>query len=73
MILSLLPQPRLRRRQPGDRHAERRAAHVVQADLVAEHHAGGVAAVFAADADLELACDAAALLDAHLHQAPTPS
>src|SRR5262245_2748387 len=34
----LLPrlQRRLRRRQPRDRHAERRAAHVIQPDLVAE-------------------------------------
>ena len=38
--------------QPGDRHPERRAGDVVQADLVEEVHRVGVAAVLAADADL---------------------
>src|SRR5688572_1332599 len=37
-----------------DRHPERRAAHVVEADLVAEVHGVGVAAVLAADAELEV-------------------
>src|SRR5438045_1899068 len=49
-----LAERRLGRRQPGDRHAEGRAAHVVHADLVAEMHAVGVAAVLAADADLQV-------------------
>src|SRR3989442_1666676 len=42
---------RLRRSQAGDRDAERAAAHVVEAQLVAELDAGGVAAVLAADAE----------------------
>ncbi len=50
--------------QTGDRHAERRATDVVQTDLVAEHHAGRVAAVLAADADLQVVPRFAALLDA---------
>src|SRR5438105_1769986 len=31
-LKSLLPQRRLCRRQPGDRHAEWRAAHIIQPD-----------------------------------------
>jgi len=55
-----LPQRRLRRRKPRDRHAERGARHVVEADLVAERDRGRVAAVLAADAELELRTDGAA-------------
>src|SRR5262249_5783706 len=45
---------RLGRRQPRHRHAEGRAADVVQPDLVAEGDAVRVAAVLATDADLQL-------------------
>ena len=50
------PTPRigLRRGQPGDRHPERRAGHVVEADLVEQRDRLGVAAVLAADAELEV-------------------
>src|SRR5690606_40471174 len=41
------------------------AAHVVEADLVAEVNACRVAAMLAADAELELAVHRAALLDRH--------
>ena len=44
----------LGRRQAGDRHPERRAAHVVQPDLVAERDRLGIAAVLAADAKLDV-------------------
>ena len=44
---------RLRRGEAGDRHAERRAAHVVEADLVEQRDRLRVAAVLAADAELE--------------------
>ena len=40
--------------EAGDRHAEGRAGDVVQPDLVAEGDRGRVAAVLAADADLEV-------------------
>ena len=43
----------LRRREPRDRHAERRARHVIELDLMAERDRSRVAAMFAADADLE--------------------
>src|SRR5579884_3452668 len=63
-----LPQRRLRRRQAGDRHAERRAAHVVQPDPVAELHRVRLAAVLAADADLQVRTRRPTLLHADLHQ-----
>src|SRR4051812_38048192 len=64
---------RLGGREAGDRHAEGRAAHVVHADLVAEVHAVGVAAVLAADADLQVLVvlrlpRLAALLDADVDE-----
>src|SRR5689334_22706178 len=49
----ILTQRRLRRRKPRDRHAERRARYVVQIHLVAERDRRRIAAVLAADADLE--------------------
>ena len=67
-------QRRLRRREPRDRHAVRRAAHVVEADLVEEVDRRRVAAVLAADAELEVGPRLAALLDAPSPRAgPTPS
>src|SRR5882724_752294 len=50
----LLSQRRLGRRQPCDRHTEWGAAHVVHADFVAEVDAVRVAAMLAADADLQV-------------------
>src|SRR6266700_6979717 len=54
--------------QARDRYAERRGADVVQADLMAELDAVGVATVFSADADLQFAASPAALFSAPLHQ-----
>src|SRR5207244_7804144 len=51
-----------------DRHAERRAGHVVEPDLVAEGDRGRIAAVLAADADLEPAPSLAPALDADAYQ-----
>src|SRR5205823_2504526 len=45
---------RLRRRDPGDRHAVRRAAHVVETGELEERDRVRVAAVLAADAQLEV-------------------
>ena len=47
------PQRRLRRREPGDGHAIGRAADVIEAGRLAEGDAGGVAAMLAANAELE--------------------
>ena len=57
-------QGRPGRRQPGDRDAERRARHVVQADLVEELDRGGVTAVLPAHPGLQGGLGGAALLDA---------
>ena len=54
--------------QTRHRHAERRATHVGQAEPVAELHAVRVAAVFAADAELDVGAGAAAFFDGDLHQ-----
>src|SRR5436305_15253870 len=69
---TLLLQRRLRRRKPRDRQAVRRAGHIVEADLVTELDRRRVAAVLAADAELQLGLDAAALRDGDLHQAAHP-
>ena len=58
----------LRGSQTGDGHTEGRAGHVVQAHLVAELHAGGVAAVLAADAQAQVGTGGAAQLRGHLDQ-----
>jgi hypothetical protein len=46
-------QRRLRRRRPCDGHAIRAGADVIEADLLAKTDAGGIAAMFAADAQLD--------------------
>src|ERR1700720_3980292 len=46
---------RLRGGKPGDRHPERRARDIVEPDLVTEGDRARVAAMLAADADLEVA------------------
>src|SRR5260221_13263771 len=66
----LLAERGLRRREPRDRHAERRAGHVVEPDLVAEHNRRRIAAVLTADADLEVPAHLAAALDADPNQRP---
>src|SRR5690606_6721765 len=55
-------------RQTGDRNAARRAGDIVQPDLVAEEDRLRIAAVLAADPDLEILASAAAPFDALLHQ-----
>jgi len=59
---------RLRRGQARDRHAEGRAADVVHAGEVAELDRVRLAAVLAADADLEVGLGRAPLLDTGLDQ-----
>src|SRR6202795_1129235 len=67
---SLLFDYRLRCGQPGDGHAERGCAHIVHLDLMAELDAFRVAAVLAADADLQFRPSAPAPRNAHTHQFP---
>ena len=54
--------------QAGDGHAVGGAGDVVQAHVVAELHAGGVAAVLAADAQAQLGTGLTAQLRGHLDQ-----
>ena len=54
-------QRRLRGGEAGDRHAVGRAGDVVEAELVAELDRVRIAAVFAADAELDVRAGAAAL------------
>src|SRR6266540_4990885 len=54
--------------QARGRDAERRAGDVVEPDLVAEAHRVGVAAVLAADAEVQVLPGGAALLAGQLHQ-----
>src|SRR5512137_2281122 len=56
------------RREPGDGHPEGRAADVVQPDEVAELDRGRLAAVLAADAQLDPGPRLPALLDGHTHE-----
>ena len=56
--------------KPRDRHAERRAGHVIEPDLVTEGDRGGIPAVLAANADLEIRPRLAPALDADPHQLP---
>src|SRR6266403_838206 len=55
-------------RQTRNGHAEQRSTDVVHADLMAKLHAVGIAAMFAADADLEFGARLAPLFDAPAHQ-----
>src|SRR5579872_6834468 len=66
--LLLAFKSRLGSRKSSDGHSERRAGDVVQANLVAELDAVRFAAVFAANADLEVAIGTSAPLDADFHQ-----
>src|SRR3954469_8245619 len=63
-----LLQRRLSGRQPRQRHAIGRAADVVETERVAERDRVGLAAVLAADAQLDALLRAAAPLDRDAHQ-----
>ncbi len=52
----------------GDRNAERAAGHVVQTDFVAELDGAGVAAVLAADAEVQLRTGCTAKLCSHVNE-----
>src|SRR5262249_22272296 len=64
----VLAQRGLRRRQPRDRQPIWRAGYVVEAEAMAEAHRTRIAAVFAADADLQTFALGAAALDGDAHQ-----
>ena len=54
--------------QTGDGHTEGRAGHIVQTGAVAELHGGGIAAVLAADTQMQVGVHAAAQFAGHIHQ-----
>lgn len=59
--------------QTRNRHTERRAGNVVQANLVAEHHGARIAAMFAADAQLQVRTGLRPSFAAICTSLPTPS
>ena len=63
-----LPERRLRRRQPGDRDAVGRGADIIEAGRLAEGDAGGIAAMLAANAELEAGLRRPAPLDGERDQ-----
>eukprot|EP00951_Prasinocladus_malaysianus_P023335 scaffold197988_cov41-Prasinocladus_malaysianus.AAC.1 len=65
-----LLERRLRGRQPGNRHTQRRARDVVQADLVEELDGVGVAAVLAAYTQADVGTGLPTHLASELHQLP---
>src|SRR5262245_45222603 len=69
---SLFLERCLRRGEPGERHAIRRAGDVVEAEAVAERDRLGLAAVLAADAHLQVFLHAPASLDGDPHQVAHP-
>src|SRR5258708_4881964 len=58
----------LPRRKPRDRHAIGRARDIVEPDLVAERHRRRIAAMFAADPNLEAGARLAPARNADLHE-----
>src|SRR5579883_2589518 len=62
----------LRGGEAGNRHPVRRARYIVEPDFVAERHGGRVAAVFAANAELEVAARVAAPFGGGLDQLADP-
>src|SRR5262249_42318013 len=64
----VLAQRGLGGRKPRDWNTERRAGNVIKTDLMKERNRGRIAAVLAADADLEVIARRAAALDADPHQ-----
>src|SRR5262245_2294219 len=61
---------RLRRRQPCDRHAERRTGDVIEADRLATANRGWIHAVFAANAELHVVARLPTTLRCYADQLP---
>src|ERR1700719_1257841 len=62
----------LRRGQPCDRHPIRRAGDIVEPDLLAESDRGRVAAVLAANAELQSGPGGASALNRYAHELTHP-
>src|SRR5438876_10354285 len=61
-------QRRLRRCETRDRHPIRRAGDVIQPDAMAEAYRGGLSAMLAADAELQVRSHPVRLVDGDLHE-----
>src|SRR6266487_2140141 len=70
---AVLRERGLRGCEPREGDAIRRAADVVQAELVAERDARGLSPVLAANAELDVFLRGAAALDRDSHQIPHPA
>src|ERR1051326_7156252 len=68
LALGVFPECRLGGGEAGDRYAERRAGNVIEPDLVAEGDRGGIAAVLAANAELDIGPHLLPALDRDAHQ-----
>src|SRR6266545_1547133 len=66
--LLLFAESRMSRGQTSDGHPEGGAGNIVKTDLVAEDDGGGVAAMLAADAELDVAPGGAPLVAPHFDQ-----
>src|SRR6185312_13619263 len=65
--VAIHPERSMRRCKARHRHAVRAARHVIQPDLFAERDGGWVAAMLAANADLEVGFGGAALFGTNAH------
>ena len=61
---------RLCGRKSRHRHTEGGAGDIVQSDVMAELHGGGISAVLSADSDMELRIRRSSEIDRHLHKLP---
>ena len=68
LCLVLIANRSLSGGEAGDGYAERAAGHVVQTDLVAELDGGRIAAVLAADAEVQVGAGLAAESGGHLDE-----
>ena len=66
--MALFADGSLRSSEAGDGDTERAAGDVVQADIMAELDGGGIAAVLAADTELDVRTGGAAHFGGHLHE-----
>ena len=64
-FLFLFLNSRLRRRNTSDRHTERRARYIVQADLVTELHGRRLTSMLATNTALQVRTDRATFLGSH--------
>ena len=70
LLIGLFPESRLRRSKAGNRHAEGRAGHIVEPDLVTEFDGVRVSSVLAANTQFDVLAGLAAPLNTDVHELP---